>query len=304
MKTYFILSNDSIIETYKMYKKLLKSNDMVIFEAMRECTSASQNSFQPPHNADEYEKKHNEIIGILKLGDVIGFGFDQAVRLISEIIKLAEKSSGIPGVNTDDVLQIACFNTVYKDMKLRITPRLSLCAEWEIPITSLGVNEMYSISIDLYNEAFVEVVPDYVFEYINGAIIAYQNRLYAVTSVLLSIAIEVTLRDTLIKKGYSYQPKGSKRSGKRNVTGLGAALAIARNDERFLTPDILPMDLDKVLITIRNNLVHLSRESLLVSLEGTDQTLNDFISDSNRVFALLSYIPPFITKQYNELLMP
>lgn len=302
MKPLLILSNDKIIETYERFRTTLKGNDMVMFEAMRECTKTLPNAFQLPSNVDEYEKKHQEIINKLKLGDIIGFGFDQAIRVIIEILKIAKFSRGIPGVNIDDLYSIACFQTAYKNIKLRITTKLSLCAEWEVQVYSLGVRETYNINVDLYNDEIDEIVPDYVFEYINGAIIAYNNQLYAVSSVLISIATEVTLRDTLISKGYEYSHGKKNTSGKKNVTGLGAALSIARNDEGFLTPDIIPIDLDKVLTTIRNNLVHLSKDSLLVPIEGTNQNLIDFISNPNKVFALLSYITPFITKQYNDLI--
>ena len=302
MKPLLILSNDKIIETYERFRTTLKGNDMVMFEAMRECTKSLPNAFQLPSNIDEYEKKHQEIINKLKLGDIIGFGFDQAIRLVIEILKIAKFSSGIPGVNINDLYSIACFQTAYKNIKLRITKKLSLCAEWEVEVYSLGVRETYNINVDLYNDEIDEIVPDYVFEYINGAIIAYNNQLYAVSSVLISIATEVTLRDTLISKGYEYSYGKKNTSGKKNVTGLGVALSIARNDEGFLTPDIIPIDLDKVLTTIRNNLVHLSKDSLLVPIEGTNQNLIDFISNPNKVFALLSYITPFITKQYNDLI--
>jgi len=302
MKLLLTPSNDKIIETYERFRATLKGNDTVMFEAMRECTKSQPNTFQLPSNIDEYEKKHQEIINKIKLGDIIGFGFDQAIRLIIEILKIAKFSSGIPGVNIDDLYGIACFQTAYENIKLRITTKLSLCAECEIQVSSLGIRETYNINVDLYNNEIAEIVPDYVFEYINGAIIAYNNQLYAVSSVLISIATEVTLRDTLISKGYEYSHRTKNASGKKKVTGLGAALSIARNDEGFLTPDIIPIDLDKVLTTIRNNLVHLSKESLLVPIEGTSQNLLDFTSNPDKVFALLSYIAPFITKQYNNLI--
>jgi len=299
MKSFSLLSKDNMIYTYDQFKDKLTKNDWIIFDAMKKCTTLLSNPFETPSVQFDYEKKHQEIKRHLEMGVLYGFGKDQVVHLFIEILKIVEVSGGLKGIDINDLYDIAYFRTTYNDLKLRITPDLYLRAEWDIPVNSLGVSDIYNLSIDLYNDSFDEVVPDYVFEYINGSVIAYRNRLYSVSSVLLTIAMEATLRDVLSNKGYSYSKN---KSDKRKITGLGTALDIARNDEGFLTPDIIPMDFDKVLTTIRNNLVHLSKTSLPSKIINSDQILNDFINSSDNVFGLLSFILPFISNQYNNLL--
>ncbi len=91
----------------------------------------------------------------------------------------------------------------------------------------------------------------------------------------------------------------------KRVNGLGEALNIARNKEKFLTPDILPVDFDDVIKTIRNKLVHLSQGSLETPLKSFDSsgnyTLRNFIEDPYPVFDLISNVPRFVNKQYRSI---
>lgn len=93
----------------------------------------------------------------------------------------------------------------------------------------------------------------------------------------------------------------------RRVNNLEEALNIARNVEGFLTPDILPVDVDAVIKVVRNKLIHLSGEALETILPSYDPegnfTLKDFINDSNLVYDLIYNIPYFINKQYLSIIL-
>lgn len=90
----------------------------------------------------------------------------------------------------------------------------------------------------------------------------------------------------------------------RNIGGLGQALNIAR--EVFLLPSKLPVDLDDVILTVRNNLIHLSGETLDKQLDieddnGNQLTLRQFLEDPLTMFSFVTYVLKFINDTYVEL---
>jgi len=91
----------------------------------------------------------------------------------------------------------------------------------------------------------------------------------------------------------------------RRVNGLGEALDIARNQEQLLTPNDLPTDLDEVIKLVRNNLIHLSGQTLNTPLYALDPagdfSLGDFLDDPEMVHDLIANVPRFINRQYVEL---
>lgn len=87
----------------------------------------------------------------------------------------------------------------------------------------------------------------------------------------------------------------------KTVGGLGEALRIAREVECFITPLDLPIDFDDVITGVRNNLIHLSGNSLNQQLRILNITLRDFLSSDRRVYALLTKISRFINDQYIQL---
>lgn len=88
-----------------------------------------------------------------------------------------------------------------------------------------------------------------------------------------------------------------------NISGLGAAINIARNHANFLTDLDLPSDSDNVIQTVRNNLIHLSNNALLenVSTSSGTITLGDFIKDKNKVSDTILSITEAINSIYIRL---
>jgi hypothetical protein len=94
----------------------------------------------------------------------------------------------------------------------------------------------------------------------------------------------------------------------KGVDGLGEALRIARDVEKVITPRDLPPDVDVVLKAVRNNLIHLSSDSMRTELpryasrSNTGQfTVKDFVNEADLVFDLVADIPDFVNKQYVKL---
>lgn len=90
----------------------------------------------------------------------------------------------------------------------------------------------------------------------------------------------------------------------KNIGGLGQALNIAR--EVFLLPSKLPVDLDDVILTVRNNLIHLSGGTLNKRLDiedddGNQMTLRQFLEDPWTMFSFVTYVLRFINDTYVEL---
>lgn len=89
--------------------------------------------------------------------------------------------------------------------------------------------------------------------------------------------------------------------GQKTISGLGAALDIARNREGLIEAALLPKDMDDIFKRIRNNLIHLSGDGLSAA-SVNDQKLIDFLNNGNKVLDLISYVPQFINKKYRQLI--
>ncbi|MBK9209296.1 MAG: hypothetical protein IPL71_13730 [Anaerolineales bacterium] len=100
----------------------------------------------------------------------------------------------------------------------------------------------------------------------------------------------------------------SKPAQTNSVDGLGEALRIARSVEGVVTPLDLPIDVDDVVKAVRNNLIHLSSDSMDVELPKFASlnpngkfTVKDFIDKPNLVFDFVIDIPRFVNEQYVKL---
>jgi len=86
----------------------------------------------------------------------------------------------------------------------------------------------------------------------------------------------------------------------KTISGLGAALNIARNQENIINVALLPKDMDEIFVGIRNNLIHLSGAGLSAA-QVQDQKVDEFVNDRNKVFDLISFVPQFINAKFREL---
>ncbi|MBL3547329.1 hypothetical protein [Chryseobacterium sp. KMC2] len=94
-------------------------------------------------------------------------------------------------------------------------------------------------------------------------------------------------------------------TGTAQVSGLGAAINIGRNLLGIITPIDIPEDLDRPIQAVRNNLIHLSGNSMSEVVQqdtvGNDITLKEFLIDRNRVFDAVCTIGNSINMLYNRI---
>jgi hypothetical protein len=379
MNLLFHITADSLKVTYGRMKNVLQGHDMLIFNAMASATEDRRHQFVPPLNQSEYEQKHAEIEKMLSYPGVLR-GTELAFRLMEEVLNHILQSGGLPGTNTDDLMDAISFST-NQDALIRLNPQLRWMVEWAMELKGTEIEA--PVFLDVYDKNLGTIVPNYVVEYISTSIYAYKQGMYATSVALLTIALEATLRDVLATKGYVFDigaspvdvypyvnasvgvdgdhytltfrdpmPKSpaelsasaggqpsveirirrlikpwKKRTdlaiitppilldhwssripvqqAQRSVSGLGEALDLSRNKENLLTPYDLPLDLDEVILAVRNNLIHLSGDALTTHLTMIDAqgdfTLGDFLDNDQMVFDLIVDIPRVINQLYIDL---
>lgn len=385
IKLPFRISSDSLKETYNQVRRAMRGSEDIIFEAMNSVTMERNNTFIQPTHINEYAQKHLEIEEILGF-PYAGRGIETAMRLMEEIVLRVRPLGGVPGLSTQDLLDRMRFKTITPRTTIFLTEDLHWAARWDININPTTIEKPDKVFLDIYSRDMQEIVPSYIARYVDYAILAYQEKINIVALALLSIAIEVTLRDVLANRGYSFDRGGSSvdiygltkadvsvsgnaytlsfnesmplsttdflsayngksievevrrsinssknrvdlqiispqgglidywstntivQAASRRVNGLGEALNIARNVERFINPRVLLPDFDEVIKVIRNNLVHLSGTALNTPLPMFNYrspintfTLQNFLEDDELVYDFVTNVPRFISGQYNEL---
>lgn len=301
-------------------------------------------------------------------------GRDFLIKLIENLFEDLTNSGGAIGVTINDFLELISF-TIDSSTKIHLGTDCIWILSWKLQISE--DSGKIQISIRDKSLASPEVVPEYIIQYVQQAIVAFTGKKNLTSLSLISIALEGTLRDALDRKGYSYtygvpsrdifdlipaeieattdgfeirlngqtprphtdflseagstvpHPVRIKRldksgswfleirdadylkdfwssdvilqPGQTNISGLGVALDIARNQENILTNAILPEDQDEVIQTVRNNLIHLSGAALTNNISSIGISLNDYASNESRVFDSLWSICETIDDLYGKI---
>lgn len=196
MKLSIDIPPKELLRCYYDLKTLLKGNDQIIFDAMVAASDQIHVPFQPPKDATEFPQKYQEIE--LRLNRHLMLrGVEVGLTLIDEIAGRV-KNGEAPGVSFDSVLDK--INLIPNNsFELFLSPQLVWSARWKDDGVVLGIHER--------NHG--EIIPSYVFEYINNSIAAYKNGLNFASAAMISIVVEATLRDMLIACGYTYVPRAS-----------------------------------------------------------------------------------------------
>lgn len=380
MSLLFPVLHEQVESAYERVCSVLGDNHKLIFKAMSRVMQNEGHHFSGPSSYDpvEVERKHREIKRRITASSFRGLG--PAMRLMEEIWAEVISGPGLPHISNSKILDKLYFSVAEREILIRLSQDGYWVAEWNVDLRHRQLSYRRCVQIALYNNSSEEIVPHYVLQYVDAAVLAFRQGLYAVSVALLAITVEATLRDVLAPKGYNFKRSASPvdiypyveaevtstgesyvvtfsetlpkspsefvkslegksvakvkirrkvargknqidlhvrapnalldhwsknephtRAQKR-VNGLGEALEIARNKEGILTPDLLPEDMDDVIRTIRNNLVHLSQESLAQELELVGMTLGEFLNNSEAVYDLLTLtIPALINEQYTRL---
>ncbi|OIQ24110.1 hypothetical protein [Lacinutrix sp. MedPE-SW] len=299
-----------------------------------------------------------------------------ALILLVEALHKDFIQHGAIGVNANDFCEVLVFK-IKEGFELKYLSNGCWNLEWMLH-TPQG-DEYISIPLRKSSISQNDIVPHYLIQYVNQAIIAYENENYLTALSLISIALEGTLRDALASKGYTYtyglptndsyeiksaeisasqngynidfqdaMPRANNdflseanqnaphmvrvkriqkntnwfleirdaeylkdfwssdvinQQGQVNITGLGAALRVARDvhGANILDAMILATDIDDVIQQVRNNLIHLSGDAITNTIPAVGMSLEDFASDQARVFDTISSISDAIDKLYSKI---
>ncbi len=373
------------VVVYGTLREMLRGNEDILFDSMSLVTATQNQPFTPPSNDTERDQKLLEIQTKLQTAQLHSNRGTASLKFMREVARRTREQAGrLPGNVVDGVINAIHFDVPGKDATVELTSNLNWQISWTIKHRAL--DDVEKISLDVFDAEVKEIVPGYVVEYANTAILAYRQSMNATSAALLSIALEATLRDVLSNRGYSYvagalpvdrfkyteadvsvggsaysvtfrdpnlKPPAefltssggqasveislrrylnARNDGRidlyvlappclidhwspsdveqpanlKSIGGLGHALRIAREVEKFLQPSKLPIELDDVLLSVRNNLIHLSEDTLdaRLNLAGEDNrpmTLRQFLDDPWTMSSFVSTVVRFINDSYVEL---
>jgi len=129
------------------------------------------------------------------------YGRNVLIRLIEELYADLAFNGGAIGVSSETFLK-ACFIHMDDGVCLKLSPTGKWLMEWVIP--SQDEEEKVTLSVRDKTIPDGNIVPDYIIQYVNQALIAYKRKSYLTALSMISISLEGTLRDVLEVKGYSY----------------------------------------------------------------------------------------------------
>jgi len=373
------------VSVYEILTVLLRGNEDILFDSMTLATATQNQPFAPPANAIERNQKLVEIRAKLQTAQLHSPRGTVSLKFLREVARRTrEQANRLPANIVGEVINAIRFEVPGKDATIELTSNLNWQISWTIKHRAL--DDLEKISLDVFDGDLKEIVPDYVIEYANTAILAYRQNMNATSAALLSIALEATLRDVLSNRGYSYvagalpvdtfkyteadvsvdgstysvtfrdpnlKPPGefftssgghisveislrrymnAKNNGRvdlyvlappclidhwslsdveqpanlKSIGGLNQALRIAREIEKFLQPSKLPVELDEVLLSVRNNLIHLSEDTLdtrlnLAGEDNTPMTLRQFLDDPWTMSSFVTTVVRFVNDSYVEL---
>lgn len=286
------------------------------------------------------------------------------------------ETQSIAGVNKDTFLPLV---KIELDDKSIIIFNEHKLWNWNCELNIDGDSDTVQLNIRGNYLYKCEIVPEYILDNIQQAIIAFNDGRNGAALSLISISLEGALRDALVEKGYTYQPHiptqdsykkekihihkdtdyykikfpslmpqlpidylnsstntykecKIKRvklngnwvlqislvdelldfwssdqinvTGQKKVSGLGAALDIARNDENIIDEGIFPLDLDKPIKSIRNNLIHLSGDAMeedVYEMPSRTLKLKDYIENKERVFDTICSVSEIVNDLYYKI---
>jgi hypothetical protein len=204
MNLLFHIPPENLTETYLKVKRILSGHDSIIFDAMTEISP----TFKLPNEPGEFNQKHREIERIIGYPYALK-GREIALQLMNKIYHNIMHNGGVPGVDSNTLLNAISFKTNVPNIRIFLTNDFYWAVEWAVNLNFNGINDVDKIVLDLYDDDWNEIVPPHIIQYIHSAVLSYQQKINAVSVALLSIAFEGTLRDVLFAKGYSFEPGAS-----------------------------------------------------------------------------------------------
>ncbi|HTJ50578.1 MAG TPA: hypothetical protein VL443_14050 [Cyclobacteriaceae bacterium] len=307
MKLGFNIQINDRSAIFNGMKESLPNHSMILCESMRKVLAGIGKNFQLPTGTTpkQLNEKFLEMESYFTRRGISN-GQEIFLKFVVETW-LSVNALDNYSINDKELLLRVLKFPIDSSTIILLNPLGSWVIQWRVRLIHAHASEETEIlKIHLTSNANIVVVPDYVAQYLHTAIFSYHNGLQAVALALCSIALEATLKDRLKQRGYTFDFIERKKTN--YIGGLGTAIDRARNREAFLTPANLVTDMDIVITTIRNNLVHLSEEAFNTPLPefnslstSGNYLLKDFINSPMMVFDLIRSVTLCVDAMYKEL---
>jgi hypothetical protein len=198
MNSFPRINNDLIIACFNKLKTLYFQDEIKILEAAERATRADRVPFIITSGSIDPQ------LSVLKnrLNRTADeYGQKLLIKLIEELYDDLVVN-GATGVTNADFLTST--GTKFDDeSQLKYSTSKQWKVTWELDAD--GNKRTVEMGVRGKHFAINDIVPDYVLQYVQQGMIAFNNKRYAASLALMTIALEGTLRDALILKGYSYQ---------------------------------------------------------------------------------------------------
>lgn len=195
MKAFPIIKRDTLSHIFDSIKELYNQDKVKLLEAANQAF-AQDSPFQiGPDNIDP------QIIVIKNKVRQVGDGLGQKlfIKLIEQLYENLSLNGAI-GVTREEFC--SKIHIKLRDSNNLIFQNGKWILKWELSIPNDQVD--ISLLIRAKNISEDDVIPNYIIEYVDQAIFAFQNKKNLTSLSLISIALEGTLRDILEVKGYTY----------------------------------------------------------------------------------------------------
>lgn len=197
MNSFPIIKNDELLRCFERIVTLFVSDKRKILDATEKATIGQLSPFIISNNADEHQL--TIIRGrIRRTADRSGQNL--LVRIIEELYDDI-LVTGAVGVSASVLLDSIYFNFLDNSLIIYNSQKIWFWT-WKISVDENNIE----INTGIRDKNFTpsQIVPDYIIQYIQQGIIAFNNNRNAAALALMTIALEGTLRDALDSKGYRY----------------------------------------------------------------------------------------------------
>lgn len=203
MKSFPNFSRSKIIDIYDTIIELYSNDQIELLKAAEKATISDSSSFII--NSGSIDTQISEIRNLMQR-TADNYGRNLLVKWIEELYSHLCQNGGAHGFSISDFLALCKI-----DIDSKTTINFDSNSRWKM-IWYLNATEEEKISLDIRNISVSSkaIVPNYIIQYINQAISAYNNKSYLTSLAMISIVLEGTLRDALEVKGYSYNSNTQK----------------------------------------------------------------------------------------------
>ncbi|WP_349768580.1 hypothetical protein [Priestia megaterium] len=199
MTTTFSIPSHHVLETYQKLKNILSNRQDILFQNIKNLDP----DFELPTDPSQFIEKHTEIENNFTLTT---YSQDDIMFFFEEVF--SQVDSDVP-LKKEDILKAIDIKTVYDDISYRLIDDLTWAMVWKVNIPPFNKPMEDEIVLRGFKRGSEPVVQRYIIEYLQAAILAFRQNLYAAAVALFSIAIEATFRDVLQQRGFSYHSRAS-----------------------------------------------------------------------------------------------